>query len=83
LAVLAVRRFIMIDEETLQGVADITGGEYYRAENAEQLIDVFNELPTQIILQKETLEISVFFTFLGAVLATAAITLSLLWNRYP
>lgn len=77
------RRYVVIDEETLQAVADMTGGDYYRAENADQLLDVFLSLPTQIVLQKDTLEISVFFAALGAVLATAAMGLSLWWNRYP
>ena len=31
------RRFLEIDEETLQGVADLTGGQYFRAEDADQL----------------------------------------------
>lgn len=78
-----IRRFLIIDEETLQGVADLTGGTYYRAENADQLLDVFLNLPTQIVLQKESLEISVFFAALGAILATAGMGLSLWWNRYP
>ena len=77
------RQFIVIDEPTLQGIAETTGGEYYRAENAEQLVEVFNNLPTQIVLQKEDLELSVLFTALGAVFALGAVTLSLLWNRYP
>ena len=73
----------MIDEETLQGVADLTGGEYYRAESAEQLLDVFEELPTQIILQKEAIEISVFFVLAAVVLLRTAVFLSLKWRRYP
>lgn len=77
------RRFLVIDEETLQGVADMTGGEYFRAESADQLLEVFQDLPTQIILQKEALEISVFFAALGAILVTAAVFLSLKWHRYP
>lgn len=76
------RRFIIIDEETLQAVADMTGGAYYRAENADQLLEVFLSLPTQIVLQKDTVEISVFFAALGAILATIAMGLSLWWNRY-
>ncbi len=77
------RRFLVIDEPTLQGIADITGGTYYRAENASQLLDVFLNLPTQLVLQKENLELSVVFSALGALLATLAIGLSLWWNRYP
>ncbi|MEZ4660586.1 MAG: VWA domain-containing protein [Caldilineaceae bacterium] len=77
------RRFLVIDEETLQTIADMTGGEYYRAEDAQQLLEIFQNLPTQVVLQKENLELSVVFSMLGALLATVAVGLSLLWNRFP
>ncbi len=77
------RRFLVLDEPTLRGVADLTGGEYYQAENAEQLLDVFLNLPTNVVLQTETREISVLFAALGALLATVAVGLSLRWNRWP
>ena len=64
-------------------MADITGGTYYRAENADQLLEVFQNLPTEISLQTEALEISVIFVILGAIFMAAAIGLSLLWNRFP
>lgn len=77
------RRFLVIDEPTLQAVADLTGGAYFRAENADQLLDVFLNLPTQITLQKQTLEISVLFSTLAAIFVTLAVGLSLTWNRFP
>jgi Ca-activated chloride channel family protein len=77
------RRFLILDEDTLQGMADITGGAYYRAENAEQLYDVFVNLPNEIILQKENLEISAVFSIGGAVFIAGALALSLLWRRFP
>lgn len=77
------RRYLLLDEETLQGMADTTGGAYYRAEDAEQLYDVFVNLPTEIVLQKERLEISALFSILGAVFMAVAVWLSLLWNRFP
>jgi Ca-activated chloride channel family protein len=77
------RRFLLLDEETLQSMADLTGGAYYRAEDAEQLLDVFATLPSEIVLQKERLEISALFSILGATFAVAAIALALVWHRYP
>ncbi|MGD2048938.1 MAG: VWA domain-containing protein, partial [Chloroflexota bacterium] len=77
------RRFLLLDEPTLESVAEITGGSYFRAESADQLNEVFLDLPTQIILQKETLEISVIFLALGAFLAIIAMTLTLFWHRFP
>ncbi|HET7010616.1 MAG TPA: VWA domain-containing protein [Anaerolineales bacterium] len=78
-----VRRFMLLDEPTLRGVAELTGGKYYRAENARQLLDVFLSLPSQITLQKQTQELSVFFAGAGAVFALLAVSLSLAWNRLP
>ena len=77
------RRFLVIDEATLQGVADMTGGSYFRAESADQLHEVFVNLPTQIVLQKEALEITVLFAALGLVFTTLSVILSMRWNRYP
>ena len=75
------RRFLLLDERTLQGVADLTGGSYYRAESAEQLLEVFSSLPAQITLQKQDVELSAGFSALGALLFTSALALSLLWTR--
>lgn len=77
------RRFFILDEETLRGIADLTGGSYYRAENATQLNGVFKELPKDIVLQKERLEISAFFSVIGAIFAAIAVMLSFLWYRIP
>jgi len=77
------RQFLVIDEPTLKQVAAVTGGSYYRAQDADQLRSVFTKLPTQIELQTEDHEITVIFLIVGALLAAAAVTLSLRWNRYP
>lgn len=77
------RRFFILDEATLKGIADLTGGSYYRAENAEQLTGVFQDLPKDIVLQKQRLEVSVFMTVFGAIFASTAVLLSFLWHRVP
>ena len=77
------RRYLLLDEPTLRGVADMTGGEYFLAEDAQQLLDVFLNLPNHVEMQTENREISVIFTALGALFSTLAVGLSLLWNRFP
>ena len=69
-----------IDETTLKQVASITDGKYYSAESASELNDIFSNLPTSLITKHETTEISVAFAALGALLAVAAVTMSLLRN---
>ena len=76
------RAALRIDEKTLQGIADLTGGTYHRAVDAPQLVEVFRNLPQQIVLQKQHIEISFGFTAIAAALALAATGLSLAWNRY-
>jgi Ca-activated chloride channel homolog len=75
------RRFLEIDEKTLQAVADTTGGQYFRAKDAAQLNDVFKRLPSEAVRQTEDVELTVWFVLAAALLATAAIGLSLRWNR--
>ncbi|MCB0064713.1 MAG: VWA domain-containing protein [Caldilineaceae bacterium] len=69
-----------IDEETLQQVADMSGGTYYAPESADELLEVFASLPTSLIMRHETTEVSFIFAALGALLASFAMGLSLLWN---
>ena len=72
-----------IDEATLKQIADMTGGEYYPAASAGELQNVLQNLPTYLITKHETTEISFIFAAIGALLAAAAITLSLLWHPLP
>ena len=69
-----------IDEATLKQVADMTGGSYHLAGSADELQDVFENLPTQLITVTETTEVSVMFAALGALLVTIAIAFSLIWH---
>lgn len=69
-----------IDEETLQAVADRTGGAYYAASSADELQQVFRSLPITITLLTEFIEISAIFVAAGALLALLAILLALRWQ---
>ena len=69
-----------IDEETLMQIAELTDGEYYSATSASELDEVFKSLPTYLITKRESMEISVGFAALGALLAGTAILLSMLWH---
>src|SRR5262249_36792546 len=62
------RRFLEIDEKTLQGVADLTGGQYFRAKDAEQLDDVFHGLPREVVRQHRDVELTVWFVLAAALL---------------
>jgi Ca-activated chloride channel homolog len=72
-----------IDEDALQKVADTTGGRYFRAEDADQLGGVLDDLPSEIGLHKQKVEITVWFVLLGVLLTVTGVALSLWWNRGP
>ena len=72
-----------IDEDTLKQVASVTGGEYYPAESAEQLVSVFAGLPTNLILKHEVFEIGVGFVAFGALAAGVALLLGRAWRPLP
>ncbi len=76
-----LRPFLVIDEPTLQDMASLTGGEYFRAQDAEQLLRVLNELPNQVVLQDRESEISVGFVIAALFLLVAGAVTSLLWRR--
>jgi Ca-activated chloride channel family protein len=75
------RRAQLIDEDTLAAVAELTGGEYFRAEDADQLGRVLADLPSTIVTQERDVEVTVWFALLGALLVAGALALSLRWNR--
>jgi Ca-activated chloride channel family protein len=72
-----------IDEATLKGIAEATGGEYYPAQSANELNTVFQNLPTSLITRHEVMEISVAFAAFGAVLVAASILLGQKWRPLP
>lgn len=69
-----------LDEATLKAVAEMTGGSYHLAESSEELREVYENLPVQLITVTETTEITVMFAALAAALVTLAIALALIWN---
>jgi Ca-activated chloride channel homolog len=72
-----------IDEETLTQIAEMTGGEYYVATSANELTEVFRNLPTYVIATRETTEISVLFTAFAVLIAILAFVLALRWHPLP
>jgi Ca-activated chloride channel family protein len=79
----AGNRFLASDDTTLQAIADITGGEFAQAENADELLEVFRDLPERVKVQNEDREIGVAFVGGAALAMVLALLLSWKWNRYP
>ena len=71
----------VIDEPSLQAVAEITGGQYYKAESADQLQDALGDLPSQVTVVTKHVDIASWFAGAGGLLVAVAVGLSLWWNR--
>jgi Ca-activated chloride channel family protein len=70
-----------IDEDALQQVADTTGGRYFRAEDADQLVDVLGDLPEEIGLHKQNVEVTVWFVLVGVLLTFTGVFLAMWWSQ--
>jgi Ca-activated chloride channel family protein len=76
--------FTFLDEETLQGVADETGGTYYAAQDNKELNEIYDELARERLFEKQHTEITFAAAGLALILSMAAGALGLLWfNRLP
>lgn len=75
------RNIRMIDEPALKRIAQTTGGSYHRAENADQLHSALDALPSSFTVINQRIDTAAAFAAGGAILITAALSLSLWWNR--
>ena len=65
-----------LDEETLQEIAQRTGGRYYHASSAEGLRDVYRKLARTVGWERRPQEVSAIAAALGAVALLAALAVS-------
>lgn len=72
-----------IDEATLRQIAQLTGGQYYPAESAGDLEQVFASLPMSLVVKHESVEIGAGFALLGGLLTGAGLLLGRLWRPLP
>ncbi len=76
--------FTRLDEDTLKGVAEVTGARYLSAQNESELLKVYDELSRERAFEKEKTEVTFAVTLGALVLSLIGGVLSLLWfNRLP
>jgi Ca-activated chloride channel family protein len=68
-----------LDEETLKQISKKTDGEYFRAQNANQLTSIYKSIGTQLILQPQRTELTPVLTGFAVLLVITAAILSMLW----
>ena len=72
------------DPETLSQVAELTGGKFFEAADQNALKSVYDEIGSQVGVEHEQRELTVFFTAAGAALLLLGGALSTLWfGRIP
>ena len=75
--------YTKVDEETLQAIAKVTGGEFFKASNAEDLKMIYQKLSSRFSMEKRETEITALFVLGSVVLVAMAVLLSLIWFRQP
>jgi Ca-activated chloride channel family protein len=73
-----------LDETALQAIAQLTGGAYFNAQNAEQLREIYANLGTHLVIRPEETEITALVAGLGLLILLIGGLLSLAWfSRLP
>jgi Ca-activated chloride channel homolog len=72
-----------IDEDTLRQIAQVTGGQYYPAESAGDLEQVFSNLPMSLVVKHESIEVGAGFAAAGGLLTGLGLLLGRRWRPLP
>jgi Ca-activated chloride channel family protein len=73
-----------LDEATLQGIAEMTGGSYYNAVDAEGLRSIYENLDPELGVKPQRTEVTALLAGASALLFLIGGVCSLLWfNRLP
>ena len=70
---------VALDEAQLKTVADLTRGEYFQADSADELKRIYQSMSSRFVMEKKELEIGALFAAAAAVLALVAAGLSVAW----
>ena len=73
-----------LDQATLQQISQITGGTYYNAQSAQDLLKIYDHLDTQLVNKPEKTELTALFAGAGIFFMVIGGLFSLLWfGRLP
>jgi Ca-activated chloride channel family protein len=76
--------FTRLDETTLRGMAEATGGRYFNAQDEGDLREIYDDLSRERVFEDKETEVTFAFAAAALVLSLAAGTLGLVWfNRLP
>jgi Ca-activated chloride channel family protein len=73
-----------LNEPLLQQIADVTEGAYFRAEDAQQLRSIYDNLDTRLVVEPQKIEITSLFAGASILILVVGGVSSLLWlGRLP
>lgn len=73
-----------LDEQTLRTIAEMTDGIYYNAQTEQDLVKVYENLSTNLVLKTDQVEVTAYFTAAAVFFSLLAGFFSLMWfNRLP
>jgi Ca-activated chloride channel homolog len=73
-----------LDEQTLQQIAQLSGGAYFNAQSAQDLRSIYDKLQAQLIVKPEQTEVTAIFAGAGILVLLLGGLLSLMWfSRLP
>ncbi len=75
--------YMRFDEETLKGIAEKTDAQYFKADNEAELLTIYQNLSTQLVLKSEQTELTAIFTGLAAILILISVIFSIFWFGRP
>ncbi len=75
--------FLRLDEQSLSAIAEITEAEYYLAGSADELLQVFAEIPLNYEKKKQRMEVSALLTAISGLIALGAVALGMRWSPLP
>jgi len=73
-----------LNEEMLQQISQITGGTYYKAENEQDLLSIYDHLDPQLVIKPEEMEVTSIFAGASILILLVGGVFSLVWfSRLP
>ncbi len=72
---------VRLDEETLNHIATVTGGEYFYAANGNDLKRAYQSMHSKILVENRETELAAVFSSIAAVLVLLGVSLSLWQHR--
>ena len=70
---------VILDEETLKNMANITHAQYFHAKTENELAKIYKDLNTKLQNETEEREITAFFAAAALILTLVSASLSVLW----